>query len=305
MSFLDLDELQGEHNRLKDKPNQGNYLDNFVIMPKGAGHVTLRLLPPAKSGAFGRAKNPFFMSTRTHRINEKSIHCPNEMVNGKWVGNCPICKHCRDLWAQSESKAPAEAKKLQDAYRDLKAIDRYYYNVIVRQQMNEQTNEIEKNVGPKILSVGKTVHKMIIRAIVGDAEMDEPALGDVTDPVNGRDFKLIKTIRGANGYPNYDTSKFLDVAPLGNPEEVERWLSSLHDLYSLRIVKSIEEIESELSVHLGLKRDDSTEFSATDVEVDVEDTPAPKVESRTTPTVDNSKPIVESEFLKQLRGITT
>ena len=322
MSFLDLDELAGENERLKDG-NAGNFLDNFVRMPEGAGHVLLRLLPPAEKGMFGRAKNPFYMLTRTHRVNNKSLHCRKEFVNGKWVGDCEICNYCRWLWTESEKKGPEESKRLQDQYRAIKAMERYYYNAIVRQQYNKDTGEMEKNVGPKVFSIGKTLHSMIIKSIVGDPNMDEKPLGDVTNPTRGRDFKLIKTIRqsGSSSYPNYDTSKFMDESPLGTPEEVEKWFNNLHDLVSLRIVKTNEELKHELKVHLGLVTPTDTKggFNTSDYS-DVSSVPvspvapslaevkkeAPKITEMVKPKVDSDsiggKPLIDDDFMNELRN---
>ena len=82
MSNLDLNELQQEYERTKDD-GRGNYLDNFVKMPDGNGHVTVRLMPPAQQGEFGKDKNPFFLATRIHRVNNKSVHCPKDLNNGR------------------------------------------------------------------------------------------------------------------------------------------------------------------------------------------------------------------------------
>ena len=329
MSFLDLNELAGENERLKDG-NAGNYLDNFVKLPEGAGHVVLRLLPPAEKGMFGRAKNPFYMLTRTHRVNGKSLHCRKEFVNGKWVGDCEICNYYRWLWEESEKKGPEECKRLQDQYRAIKAVERYYYNTIVRQQYNKETGEMERNVGPKIWAIGKTVHAMVIRGIVGDQNMDEKPLGDVTNITKGRDFKYIKTIRqsGNLSYPNYDTSKFLDESPAGTPEEYEKWMNNLHDLVALRMVKSNEELKHELKVHLGLATSDSSddttfsasEYSGASVSVAVPNLgnleakkEAPKVSEIVKPVAtpapakfdfDNigGKPLVDDDFMNELRN---
>ena len=326
MSFLDLNELAGENERLKDG-NAGNYLDNFVRLPEGAGHVLLRLLPPAEKGMFGRAKNPFYMLTRTHRVNGKSLHCRKEFVNGKWVGDCEICNYCRWLWEESEKKGPEECKRLQDQYRAIKAVERYYYNTIVRQQYNKETGEMERNVGPKIWAIGKTVHAMVIRGIVGDPNMDEKPLGDVTNISKGRDFKYIKTIRqsGNLSYPNYDTSKFLEESPAGTPEEFERWMSNLHDLTALRIVKSNEELKHELKVHLGLASPSDTAGTSSFSSSEYSDAPtvsvsvpnlsnleakkeAPKVSEIIKPVakvdLDNigGKPLLDDDFMNELRN---
>ena len=225
MSGLDLNQLQEEQQRLKDQAGRGNFLENFVKMPEGKGTVTLRLLPPAPAGVFGRDKNPFYQWTRVHRVNNKSLHDPRESVNGRWVGENPIGEYLKWLWKESEKKAPDEQDRMRALYRQIKPIERYYYNCIVRREEGED-GVIRENVGPKILSVGKTLHQLILKGICGDEEMGEAPLGDVTDLKTGRDFKIIKNIvkSGGDSYTKYDSSKFMDTSTLGTPEEIEVWM---------------------------------------------------------------------------------
>lgn len=335
--MMDFDELREESKRLKQGNaggGGGNYLDNFVRLPEGAGHVVLRLLPAARPGTFGRSKNPFFQRTRTHRVNDRSLHCRKEFVpdpkGGKWVGDCEICNYTRWLWTESERKSKDEADKLQNQYRNLKATERYYYNAIVRQQYNKDTGEIEKNVGPKVFSVSKSVHEKIIEAMTGNEALEEVGFGDVTDFVNGRDYKYIKTIKQGNSisYPDFSTSKFLDVSPLGNPEEIERWMNSLNDLVALRVVKTNEEMKHQLKIHLGLIVDnqsstyDPSEYGGTatatgstakvekvekveriEIPASLREVEKPVVsETVVKPADTGSKPLIDEDFLNELRN---
>ena len=327
---LDIGALQAENDRLSTESQTGDYLANFVKMPEGNGALVLRLLPPAPANAFGRDKNPFYCSTRIHRVNNKSLHCPKELDGTRWKGdNCPICKYYNWLWQESEKKSPEEANQMQANARKIKPIERYYYNVIVRSVFNEQTQKMEENVGPKILSVGKTLHKMIIRAIVGDKSINEAALGDVTHPTNGRDFKLIKTMRqsGRDSYPNYSDSKFLDPSPLGEPDQIEKWMTDLHDIASLRALRPEDELKHELKVHLGLVQDssgssgfDPTEFqtspSATVASATVTDAPldsapaapaaaAVAVAETELPTSGETESMADDDFLNELRNLSS
>jgi hypothetical protein len=182
-----------------------------------------------------------------------------------WKGECPICWQYSKLWKESEKCDAAEAEALQNEARAIKPVERYYYNVMVREQTNPSTNKIEYNVGPKILSVGRKLHKFIISKMVGDKELKIPGLGNVAHVTEGYDFKLVKqmTKSGNNTYPNYDKSFFdKEQSPLGNPDEVEQWLANLHDLSTLRIIRPMEELERELEIYLGLVADDVTGFDA-------------------------------------------
>jgi hypothetical protein len=187
------------------------------------------------------------------------------------VGKNPIGDYLRYIWKKSEESAPDEAKRLQDLYRNLKPIERYYYNCIVRREEDEN-GVIQENVGPKILSVGKTLHEKILTGICGDPEIGEEPLGDVTDHKVGRDFKIVKKIvkSGDQSYPKYEGSKFLDSSPLGTPEQIEKWTKDMHDLSALRIIKPVEVLEHELKCHLGLVTDSETEFNASEYENKVE-----------------------------------
>jgi hypothetical protein len=310
---LDIGSLQNDYKGLKTSEGSGgSFLENFVKMPEGKGSVVLRFLPPAPNGTFNREKNPFYLTTALHRVNGKSIHDIRDYVDGKWVGKNPIVEYIRHCWKESEQAAPAERDRLQGLYRQLKPIERYYYNVIVRSETSED-GTVKKNVGPKILSVGKTVHEIILRGILGDKEMNQPQLGDVTDFKSGYDFKLIKTIRksGDNSFPNYEGSHFLEQSTAGDPDECKRWMSNLHDLTALRVLKTYEELEHELQVHLGLKQEssggfDPSKFSTKPAVATVEEKAPPKasvkVEKESESSGDDEE-MADKDFLEELRRL--
>lgn len=270
MSGLDLQGLKTEVERLNKEPGVGgnDFLDNFVKFPEQGGVVVIRLLPPALPGMFNRKASSFYQSTRIHRVNGKSIHCLKTLEGTKWDGDCPICDYYNWLWKESERKDPTEANRLQAQARAIKPIERYYYNCIVRKEVDEK-GEVRENVGPKILSVGKTLHKKILTSILGDPTMQEEPLGDVTHFQTGRDFKIVKTIRksGGNDYPNYDTSKFLEPSAL-DPDQARAWMEAIHDLVSLRHVRDSEELKVELKKHLGIIPDtEGTSFDPSEYQV--------------------------------------
>lgn len=305
---LDLGSIQNDYKGLKaSETASGSFLENFVRMPEGKGSVTMRLLPP-KDG------KPFYLVTALHRVNGKSIHDIREYnrETGKWYGENPIVDYIRHIWKQSEKAAPAERDRLQALYRQLKPVERYYYNVIVREERNED-GQIKQNVGPKILSVGKMVHEIILRGILGDKEMNQPKLGDVTDQKAGYDFKLVKTIRksGDQQFPNYEGSHFLEQSPAGTPDEWSTWMENLHDLESLRILKTYEELEHELQVHLGLKQEstssnfDPSKFSKP-VEAAETSVPEPvsvNVENESSYEEDDDDDVADKDFIEELKRL--
>jgi hypothetical protein len=250
---LNLAELNDEAERLESQGNQ-DFLKNFVRMPEKAGYVTVRLLPKAKG------KN-LFCSTRTHKLDDRNVHCTKTLTNGRWIDAdpkrpCVICKYYNDLWKDIEKLEKAgrkkEAEEIKIQARAIKPVDRYYYNVIARSQLNRKTNAPEVDVGPLIYSCGKTMHQKIIRGIVGDPSMKKKGYGDVTNPKTGRDLCIRKRLKGEgkDAYPEYDESDFEDQTPLGNPDQIDKWINSLHDLDSLRVLKTVEEMEVMLEKYL-------------------------------------------------------
>lgn len=206
---LDLNDIRKEASKLTKEQGPN---DDYVRMPEKDGFVLLRLLPKLKN-------KPVYHAVRIHRLGEypnaKTIFCLKKLVQTprgeQWrtispETDCPICKRYNAMWEKSKKMPPAAAKDIQDAARSIKPIERYYYNCIVRSQMNPKTNQIENNVGPKILSVGKTIHNIIWVSMSGNETTGKKGLGDVSHYQNGRDFKIVKMVRGVNGYPNYDQS---------------------------------------------------------------------------------------------------
>jgi hypothetical protein len=259
---LDLEEMLGEDTRLNET-GQASFLEQFVPMPEvkpgQTGTVSVRILPPVRGGKL-------YQYNRTHKMNGRSIHCPRPLVNGKWERSiaCPICDYYSGLWAQADklekSGAVNEANKLKAEARLIKPVERYYYNAIVR-SMPGESGAVLTNVGPRILSVGVTLHKQLIRAIVGEQGDPDSKLGNFTDLKNGYDFIIRKEITSGDGFPKYERSGFArSTSPAGTPEEVKKWAETLHDLTKLRNPKDLDYLEKELAIHRGLIPDDVEKF---------------------------------------------
>lgn len=319
---LDLAQMLNEYERVSAESNSGSsedYLEKFVKLPEKQGNVVMRFLPIKKG-------QKFFCVTRVHTLTnpttkrKRAYHCRRELIQTdrgpKWMGDCIICKYYSDLWQKSEGLSGKAQEELQNQARAIKPVERYYYNVMVRQQKNKE-GVVETNVGPKIYSCGKNQHAKITRAIVGDEVAGEKPLGDITHPVNGRDFKVVKKIvKGAGGmeYPNYDDSKFEDPSPLGTKEEVSSWLEAAHDLQTLRVVKSPDELKQALRVHLGMVKedgdardDDLEEFRGAGQPTSQTPAPAPKIKeevvSASIESNDSSGDndlLADDEFMKEL-----
>jgi hypothetical protein len=264
---IDFASIQKEYQRVSAEQANANsaedYLEKFVMLPERDGYLTMRILPRKKG------EKSHYCITRVHSLKnpttnkKRTYHCPKLLVENdrgpsKWQGDCIICKYYNELWQKSEVETGETQKKIQQQARDIKPVERIYYNVIVRSEKDHKTGEIKRNVGPKIYSCGKTVHAKILRAMHGDPTAGEEKLGDITNPISGRDFRLVKkVIKGGGGaeYPNYDNSKFEAVSPAGTPDELKNWINNLHDLQALRVLKTNEELKHALRVHLGMVKE--------------------------------------------------
>lgn len=283
---LDFNELRTELKRTDSQGGGGNYLENFVKMPEGEGSTVVRLLPPRKG-------DKLYCVNRTHKINGKNHACLQVLVGDKWQGNCPGCNRYKKLWRDSDEVGGDEAKALQAEARAIKPIERYYYNCIVREVVNLNGNK-EKDVGPKILSIGKQLHQRILRAILGDPTVDEPELGDVTDEGNGRDLKIIKKLiqSGKEAWPNYDQSKFLAESKLGTSSQISTWMANLHDLQALRKLATTAEMQKEIDISMGLVQPTADIVSSKPVERVV-----------VKPAEDEDTALADDDFIRELRSM--
>ena len=255
--FEDIDMAQiGAEAAAINKDN--TLMDIFVKMPEKDGYVLMRFLPPQKGKSL-------FCATRIHNIGNKRFHClrhRKQFPNGiYWVNStnnpaddCPICQEYSRLWKISNNMKGDEQARVQAQAREIKPIERYYWNVIVRQQINSKTGQIEKNVGPKILSCGKTLQTIVLESINGSELTGRKKLGNITHPTTGRDFRLVKKItKGNHGseYPKYDQSSFEDPSELGSDEQIKVWLENMHNLDDLRNLQAPVELLTAMKDHFS------------------------------------------------------
>jgi hypothetical protein len=258
---FDLSKLDLEGGSKQESNN--NMMDNYVKMPDKEGFLIVRLLPPMVAPD-GSSRDPF-CCTQLHYMgtypSSKTYHCirkrakhpfQNKMT---WVNStqnpkddCPICAEYTRLWKiiNRLPEGDPEKDRLKAQARSYKGVPRYYWNCIVRSQINPKTNQKEENIGPKILSLPEQTHNLIITNIKGDPDAGIKALGNVTHPLTGRDFRIVKKIKKADGreFPNYELSRFEDPSPLGTEEQVAIWKANMHDLNALRVLLSPDELRS-------------------------------------------------------------
>lgn len=290
---IDFKALKQERELLNAKKG---FADNFVQMPEGNGSLILRILPPREGQALP------FAPTRIHRIEVEgktyNVHCPKRPGAKGYEGQCPVCDFYNGLWSESKSVGnEREAERLQNFARSIKPVQRWYYNVLVRKMKDSEGNLIT-NVGPKILAVGITVHKKIMNALMGDSLKDLEALGDVTDTLTGRDFILVKSVKGGPGnFPEYNDSTFSKPSRLGTDAEITEWLSKLHNLEALITFTPREEVLTLVKkLEAKLKGEDKKDTTVA---------PPKVIHTSTTVDVDSDEAMSDETFLKSLQTMDT
>lgn len=291
---INLEEMQKEHERVNSDGYQGNFLDQFVPMPDPPqgkkGSITVRILPPAKGGKL-------FQYNRYQKVNGRKVHCPRPLnADGKWDKSVPnpLGDYYTALWRKAdkvkaeEGESPAYNDLVSEA-RSLKPVERYYYNAVIREITIDGVKQT--NVGPRILSVGKTLHGKILTALFGDDT--EEKLGNVTDLKNGFDF-VIRVMK-AGEFPKYDDSNFArDSSPAGSPEEISEWAKNLHDLTKFRTILPLERLEKELAIHRGLIADEVEGFDVDNFDAKYADEEAPVKASSKSDSVVSSETTPEA-----------
>lgn len=134
---------------------------------------------------------------------------------------CPICEYVEAL---QKSNRKSDSKLAES----LKARRRIYVNVLNR-------DEDEDDELPKVLSIGQTVYKAVLEALI------DPDYGDVTDYSEGRDVTITKSGKGLNTkYSTLFKPKSTVASEDYTKEELDEKMA---DLKSLFVEKSYEELE--------------------------------------------------------------
>jgi len=300
---FDTEAMQRDLDRVDQKPGQGRKSNKYFRFPDGECATTVRILPSLNKGG---NKLPY-ASTRLHYVNGRAYHCLRELEgDGYWRGDCPICTYYNALYRKADAaKTIEEADEIKDIAKQFKPIERYYFNVIIRESVDPDTNQTHQNVGPLIIALGKSLQGKVLRAFLGDAKFKEAPLGNVAHPVTGRDFKIIKEIvrDGNRKYPRYDASRFEEESVLGDDAQIDTWLENLHDLEAERAdeLKTYEELKEQVEIIQGKRADPNVGFdveeynlpqtfgSSASVTLPVEATPEPVKKETPTPTPTKKK----------------
>lgn len=162
------------------------------------GHSVIRVLPPVGTMEY------FFKEVGTHYLSDSlRFDCPNIASDGTLP--CPLCELNEELYRAGEKEAANKFKVSRS----------FQMNIIDRSAPDQ---------GVKIYAPGTTVFQAMITMV------QDPDVGDISDPVAGFDVKLDRTGEGREN-TKYQTRSALKPTPLStDADQLEEWLSSAQDL---------------------------------------------------------------------------
>jgi len=227
---IDLEALRAKHAELTQSSTgaRSDFLSNFIQLNEGTNLV--RILPGKDDDTL------FYAETKIHRIPNgegqiKNVHC-RKMQGEK----CPLCDAYYALW----KRVNEGHKEYETLARQIKPRARYYMNVLDR-----DSREV------KILSIGVILFKKVVAAM-----LDED-FGDITDPVEGHDFKIVKIMEGQ--WPKYDQSQPRPKSEkLGTPKEVATYMEQLHEIHDLVKIEDYEGVKQYADNLLNTRQGDSS-----------------------------------------------
>lgn len=215
----------------------------------------IRILPPIKIEGKKfpwQSGQKFSLRIRNHQVGSKTFQCHKEVVDDKWQGECVICDQYNKFWKDhfdsngllfsASSDKPyffsGSAEDFKCELRKIKPVERYYFNIIARG---------EEERGVLKWTCGRVIYAKILEGILGNkSNPNVVRLGDITDPQTGHDLYVKRTMKGnissGMSWPDYSTSQFMPSTPLGSPEQIELWMSQLHDLTALRLLSPKEDM---------------------------------------------------------------
>lgn len=276
---IDWDNLSKEMNNMGKKTYEDEGKIANLFQPKlkedGTYDAIIRFLPSPDTDL------PFVL-----------VYNHSYQQNGKWMiencpisigKKCPICENASKLWNSGHKDDSTKSR-----FKKFSA----YSNILVVKDPQNPDNEGKVFV----FRYGKKMFELIKSKMMPSSDLDEAI--KVFDWEQGANFKLkirSKKIKFGNGdekvVPNYDSSEFSTVSPVGTPEYMDQIDALLHPLKPVlddgKRYKSFEQLSARLATVEGLAVQDDEPRAAKPS--------APKVEN--TEGGDD-----DAEFFRRLRG---
>jgi len=167
--------------------------------------------------------DPFKERSFHYNVGTSGFLCPKRNFGDE----CPVCNFANKLWNEGTEESKKQAK-------DLFAKQRFFSPVLVRG---------EEDLGIRIWGYGKMAYEKLLTIVL------DPDYGDVTDPENGNDLKLMYGKLPGASFPRTDIrprprKTILCDDAVGGDERCAELLETIPDFDTLFDRKSTEEVQS-------------------------------------------------------------
>ena len=216
---LNLDLMKQKMDALNGK---GDKKRNSFWRPQD-GENNIRIVPTADGDPF---KERFFH----YGVGEQSFLCPKR----NFGDDCPVCNFANQLWNEGTEESKHLAKGMF-------AKQRFFSPVLVRGEESE---------GVKIWGYGKLAYQKLLGIVL------DPDYGDISDPEDGNDLKLMYGKQPGASYPTTDIrprprkSVLCDDA-VGGDERCAELLETVPKFEGLFERKTSDEVQQILDGHMA------------------------------------------------------
>lgn len=186
------------------------------------GENNIRIVPTPDGDPF---KDRYFH----YNVGSSGFLCPKK----NFGDDCPVCNFANKLWNENDEDSRKMAKSMF-------AKQRFFSPVLVRGEESE---------GIKVWGYGKMAYQKLLNIVL------DPDYGDITDPEEGNDLKIIyEKMAGAN-YPTTDIrprprKSVLCDDRVGGDERCAELLETVPDFEGIFERKSTEDVQSILDTFL-------------------------------------------------------
>lgn len=215
---LDIDRMKAKLNTLQGKDAASNR-----FWRPNDGENNIRIVPTSDGDPF---KERWFH----YNVTKGGFLCPKR----NFGDTCPVCDFGNKLWNESTE----ESKRLA---KDMFAKQRFFSPVLVRGEESE---------GVKAWGYGKMAYQKLLNIVL------DPDYGDITDPHEGNDLKLLYGKAPGASFPSTDIrprprKSVLCDDDVGGEERCAELLESVPDLNTLFERKSSDEVAAFLDTYLS------------------------------------------------------
>ena len=216
---LNLDAMKAKLDKLNGKGDSGR--NQFWRPEDGENNVRIVSTPDG---------DPFKERHFHYNLGTSGFLCPKR----NFGDDCPVCNFANQLWNEGTEESKKQAK-------DLFAKQRFFSPVLVRG---------EEDQGIRVWGYGKMAYEKLLTIVL------DPDYGDITDPENGNDLKLMYGKLPGASFPRTDIrprprKTVLCDDAVGGDDRCAELLETIPDFDSLFERKTTEEAQSILDQFLS------------------------------------------------------